>query len=49
MRETIEEIIENPRLRAELIARGKIRSDLFSWEKTAQKTKELYNQVLALS
>lgn len=38
----IEKILKNPRLRADLIKKGKIQAKKFSWEKTAEKTLEVF-------
>jgi glycosyltransferase involved in cell wall biosynthesis len=44
--DTIERILSDERTREDLIARGRERVKLFSWEKTAAMTKEVYEAAL---
>jgi glycosyltransferase involved in cell wall biosynthesis len=43
---TIEQILSEERLKRDLIARGRERAKLFSWEKTAAMTKKVYEAVI---
>lgn len=46
MSRAIEEVVFSPSLRQAMIARGKSRVKLFSWEKCAQETMSVYKKVL---
>lgn len=46
--DTIERLLTNQKLRSELIAKGYERAKHFSWEKTAQKTIEVFNNLTVL-
>ena len=46
MRKAIEKVINNYKLRQKLIKRGLERVKDFSWEKTAKKTKKVYQSVI---
>ncbi len=46
MAESIENVLDHPDLRAEMIAKGKERLKLFSWDEAAEKTIEAYKKVL---
>ncbi|URA10850.1 glycosyltransferase family 4 protein [Thermospira aquatica] len=46
MRESVEKVLGSPALRQQLINKGKERLKLFSWEKTAQYTKKVYEEIL---
>ena len=45
IRNTIEKIIENMALREALIKKGYERLKLFSWDITAEKTKQVYEKL----
>jgi len=46
IRESMEKVLGSPTLRQQLIERGKERLKLFSWEKTAQYTKKVYEEMI---
>ncbi len=46
IRESIEKVLTSDAFRQELIIKGKERLQFFSWEKTAQDTKKVYEDVL---
>jgi glycosyltransferase involved in cell wall biosynthesis len=46
MRKQIEKVISSSSLREELIRKGKERLNLFSWEKCARETMEVYNKLV---
>jgi len=45
--ESIEEIMDNPEIRAGLILKGKARLQKFSWSLAAKKTTEVYSNILS--
>lgn len=47
MRENLEQVVLDQDLREELILKGKIKSDEFSWEKTAKETSTVYEKVIS--
>ena len=49
IREAVSRVISDEGIRRELIQKGKTRANNFSWEKTAQMTKQVYAEVLACS
>lgn len=46
LREHVRRLMDDSTLRAEMIARGKARSELFSWKKCAEETVQVYFKVL---
>jgi glycosyltransferase involved in cell wall biosynthesis len=46
IRSTLETVLSSESLRAELIARGRVRSGLFSWERCARQTLDVYAKTL---
>lgn len=45
IRNAVEKILNDPTLRQDLINKGYERNELFSWEKSAKKTQEVYNSI----
>lgn len=43
----ISEVLDNPQLRDDLIAKGKVQAGKYSWQRMAEQTLAVYNQVLA--
>ncbi|MGC2697265.1 MAG: glycosyltransferase family 1 protein [Candidatus Angelobacter sp.] len=43
--DAIEQVLDNPRLAAELRAKGLVRAKQFNWQRTAEKTVEVYRSV----
>lgn len=47
IRSSIEKVLQSPERRSELIALGRFRCELFSWERCARETLELYRRLAA--